>query len=488
MSMFPEGKLFINGKLQAAEGNKTYKDISPWTGEIIGAAADASPEDVSAAIAAARNAFDTTDWSVNHVYRRDLVIKFRDILAANRERLTSLAQHEVGSSLGAVKVAQVDGAIDAMSGTIDSFERIEWETSRGKATIFGKLSDRTVLREAVGVVGAITPWNIPLYVSLGKLTGALLAGCTVVLKPAPDTPLIGAVLGEFAIEAGFPPGVLNVITSQDPVMAGEMLVTDPRVDLISFTGSTAVGRRIMEKGAPTLKRVFLELGGKSANIVLDDAPNFALSVMQSIVCFHAGQGCAISTRLLVPRSRYAEAVSSLEIAYAGFANLWGNFDDPNNVMGPLISKKQLDRVMGYIELGKSEGARLLAGGNLRPDKGNGFFVEPTCFVDVNNEMRIAQEEIFGPVLVVIPFDDDEDAIRIANQSEYGLSGLITSGDVERAKSVARRIRTGSLGINGGVCVAGDIPFGGVKASGIGKEWGREGIEEFTELKAIAIGC
>jgi aldehyde dehydrogenase (NAD+) len=323
---------------------------------------------------------------------------------------------------------------------------------------------------------------------LGKLTGALLAGCTVVLKPAPDTPLIGAVLGELAKEVGFPAGVINVITSQDPVMAGEMLVVDPRVDLISFTGSTAVGRRIMEKGAPTLKRVFLELGGKSANIVLDDAPNFALTVMQSIICFHAGQGCAISTRLLVPRSRYAEALGALEIAYGAYANLWGAFDDPNNVMGPVISKRQLDRVMGYIDLGKREGARLLAGGNLRPDKGAGFFVEPTCFVDVKNEMRIAQEEIFGPVLVVIPFEDDDDAVRIANQSEYGLSGLITSGDVERAKRIARRIRTGSLGINGGVCVAGDMPFGGVKASGIGKEWGREGIEEFTELKAIAIGC
>jgi len=487
MTTFPEGKLFINGALQKAEGGKTFNDISPWTGEVIGIAADASAADVSAAITAARNAFDNTDWSINHGLRRNLVVKLRDILSANIEKLTSLAQHEAGSSLGVVKAAQVDGAIAAMSGTIDTFEQIEWESPRGKATIFGKISDRTVYREAIGVVGAITPWNIPLYVSLGKITGALLAGCTVVLKPAPDTPLLGSILGELALEAGLPPGVLNVITSQDPVTAGEMLVTDPRVDLISFTGSTAVGRRIMEKGAPTLKRVFLELGGKSANIILDDAPNFALSVMQSIVCFHAGQGCAISTRLLVPRSRYAEALSALETAYGGYSTIWGNFDDPNNVMGPLISKKQLDRVMGYIELGKMEGARLLAGGNLRPDKGNGFFVEPTCFVDVKNEMRIAQEEIFGPVLVVIAFDDDEDAIRIANQSEYGLSGLISSGDVERAKRVARRIRTGSLGINGGVCVSGDMPFGGVKASGIGKEWGREGIEEFTELKAIAIG-
>jgi aldehyde dehydrogenase (NAD+) len=223
-------------------------------------------------------------------------------------------------------------------------------------------------------------------------------------------------MGELAAEAGFPPGVFNVVTSKDPVMAGEMLTTDPRVDLITFTGSTAVGKKIMETGAPTLKRLFLELGGKSVNIVLDDVPNFAQVVMQSIVVFHAGQGCATPTRLLVPRSRYEEAVKALETAYAGFSTRWGDFNDPTHVMGPVISKRQLERVMGYVEIGKQEGARLLAGGKVRTDKGNGFFIEPTCFVDVRNDMRIAQEEIFGPVLVVIPFEDDEDAIRIANES------------------------------------------------------------------------
>ena len=196
---------------------------------------------------------------------------------------------------------------------------------------------------------------------------------------------------------------------------------------ISFTGSTGVGKRIMEKGAATLKRVFLELGGKSANIILDDAPDFAMSVMQSMVIFHAGQGCAIPTRLLVPRSRYEEAVKALEMAYAGFATKWGDFDDPTQVMGPVISARQRDRVMEYIELGQKEGARLLAGGKARTDKGGGFFIEPTCFVDVRNDMRIAQEEIFGPVLVVIPYEDDEDAIRIANDSDYGLGGSVISG-------------------------------------------------------------
>ena len=265
-----------------------------------------------------------------------------------------------------------------------------------------------------------------------------------------------------------------------------MLVTDPRVDLISFTGSTAVGRRIMEKGAATLKRVFLELGGKSANIVLDDAPNFPQTVMGGMVVFHAGQGCAYPTRLLVPKSRYQEAVKALEMSYAGFASKWGDFNEPTCIMGPVISKRQMDRVMSYIEIGKKEGARLLAGGNVRTDKGGGFFVEPTCFVDVRNDMRIAQEEIFGPVLVVIPFEDDEDAIRIANDSEYGLGGVIFSGDKERALRMAKRIRTGSMSINGGVSITGDLPFGGYKASGIGREWGREGIEEFLETKAIGM--
>ena len=487
MVMLPEGRLLIDGALRGAAGGTKFEDIGPWTGEIVGRAADAGPEDVAAAIAAARRAFDTTDWSTDHARRRDLVVKLRDLLVANRDWLVDIARHEVGSALGAVKTAQVDGAIDSMSGLIPMVDEIAWQVDKGRASAYGRASDRLVVREAAGVVGAITPWNVPLFVNLAKVTSALLAGCTVVLKPAPETPLMGAVLGELAVQAGFPAGVLNVVTSGSRAMAGEMLVTDKRVDLISFTGSTAVGKRIMELGAATLKRVFLELGGKSASIILDDAPDFAMAVMRSIVCFHAGQGCAITTRLLVPRSRYDEAVTALQRAYGGYAQLWGRFDDPANVMGPVVSRRQLDRVMGYIEIGKAEGARLLAGGNVRTDLGGGFFVEPTCFVDVDNSMRIAQEEIFGPVLVVIPFEDDEDAIRIANDSAYGLNGAVTSAAVERALHVARRIRTGSISVNGGLPIAPDLPFGGYKSSGIGREWGREGIEEYLETKSIAIG-
>jgi aldehyde dehydrogenase (NAD+) len=335
------------------------------------------------------------------------------------------------------------------------------------------------------VVGAITPWNFPLYVNAEKVVSALLAGCTVILKPAPDTPSAGAIFGELALEAGFPAGVLNVITGSDPAMAGEMLVTDPRVDLITFTGSTAIGRHIMRQGAETLTRVFLELGGKSANIVLEDEPNFARVVAQSILVFHAGQGCAVQSRLLVPRSRYDEAKAALKAAYDAYADKWGHFDDPGCSMGPVISRKQLERVKGYIELGLQEGATLLVGGNVRPDKGSGWFIEPTCFVDVSNDMRIAQEEIFGPVLVVIPFEDEEDAIRIANDSIYGLSGGVWSGDLERGMRVARRIRTGTIGVNGGAPIHGDLPFGGYKHSGIGRAWGVEGIEEYLETKLIA---
>jgi aldehyde dehydrogenase (NAD+) len=485
MVMLPEGRLLIDGELRRASGGKTYDDIGPWTGEVMGKSADASPDDVNDAIAAARRAFDTTDWATRHAERRELVVKLRDLLVKNRDRLVEIARHEVGAALGAVKTAQVDGALETMSGFIPMVDQIKWEESRGRASAFGREHERIVVQEAVGVVGAITPWNVPLYVNLAKVASALLAGCTVVLKPAPDTPLMGTILGELAVEAGFPRGVINVVTSADKAMAGEMLVGDPRVDLITFTGSTGVGKRIMERGAPTLKRVFLELGGKSANIVLDDAPDFAMTVMRSIVCFHAGQGCAITTRLLVPKSRYAEAVGALEMAYRGYAEMWGKFDDPASIMGPVISKVQQDRVIGYIELGKKDGARLLTGGNARTDMGGGFFVEPTCFVDVRNDMRIAREEIFGPVLVVIPFENDEDAIRIANDSEYGLSGMVSSGSLDRAMGVARKIRTGSVCVNGGMCIAADLPFGGYKSSGIGREWGREGIEEYLETKVLA---
>lgn len=484
MTTLPEAKLFIDGKLRGATGGGTFDVISPWTGEAVGTAADATAQDVEEAIAAARRAFDATDWSTNTEKRVALLKKYRDLFEQNRARLGELAVHEAGAALGAVNRAHVDMALDGWDDYMAVFDRVEWEKDYGEKEAFGMIHKRIGVREAVGVVGAITPWNVPLYVNIGKVVAALLAGCTVILKPAPDTPGMGAIFGELAKEAGFPDGVINVVFGQDPALAGEMLVQDPRVDLISFTGSTGVGKRIMEQGAPTLKRVFLELGGKSAKIVLDDAPNFAMDVAMTMLVFHAGQGCAVQSRLLVPKSRYEEAKAILKGAYGQFGDNWGDISNPEHIMGPVISRRQMERVKGYIELGKEEGATLLVGGNIRTDKGGGYFVEPTCFVDVTNDMRIAQEEIFGPVLVVIPFEDDEDAIRIANESSYGLSGGV-SGSHDRALNIARRVRTGSMSVNNGMCIAGDIPFGGYKASGIGREWGVEGIEEYTDVKILA---
>ncbi|MDK2758677.1 MAG: aldehyde dehydrogenase family protein [Blastomonas fulva] len=485
MTSLPDARLFIGGQLRDAKGGRTFDIIGPWTGAPVGRAADASVQDIEDAIAAARRAFDDTDWPTNVDLRVSLVQKLYDLFDANRDRLSDLARHEAGAAMGAVGRAHVDMAMDGWKDYLAVFPQVQWQKSYGERSGYGMMHERIAVYEPVGVVGAITPWNVPLYVNVGKVVAALLAGCTVILKPAPNTPGMGAIFGELAAQAGFPPGVINVVFGEDAALAGEMLVKDPRVDLISFTGSTGVGKRIMEQGAATLKRVFLELGGKSAKIVLEDSENFAMDVATTMLVFHAGQGCAVHSRLLVPQSRYEEAKAILKAAYANFGDNWGDFDNPGQIMGPVISRRQMERVLSYIALGEEEGATLLAGGKARPDKGGGFFIEPTCFVDVDNSMKIAQEEIFGPVLVVIPFQDDDDAVRIANESSYGLSGGVASGSLDRAVAVARRVRTGSVSVNGGMCIAGDLPFGGYKSSGIGREWGLEGIEEYLETKLIA---
>ncbi|MCO5793840.1 MAG: aldehyde dehydrogenase family protein [Blastomonas sp.] len=485
MTSLPDARLFIGGQLRDAKGGRTFDIIGPWTGAPVGRAADASVQDIEDAIAAARRAFDDTDWPTNVDLRVSLVQKLYDLFDANRGRLSDLARHEAGAAMGAVGRAHVDMAMDGWKDYLAVFPQVQWQKSYGERSGYGMMHERIAVYEPVGVVGAITPWNVPLYVNVGKVVAALLAGCTVILKPAPNTPGMGAIFGELAAQAGFPPGVINVVFGEDAALAGEMLVKDPRVDLISFTGSTGVGKRIMEQGAATLKRVFLELGGKSAKIVLEDSENFAMDVATTMLVFHAGQGCAVHSRLLVPQSRYEEAKAILKAAYANFGDNWGDFDNPGQIMGPVISRRQMERVLSYIALGEEEGATLLAGGKARPDKAGGFFIEPTCFVDVDNSMRIAQEEIFGPVLVVIPFQDDDDAVRIANESSYGLSGGVASGSLDRAMAVARRVRTGSVSVNGGMCIAGDLPFGGYKSSGIGREWGLEGIEEYLETKLIA---
>ncbi len=334
------------------------------------------------------------------------------------------------------------------------------------------------------MVGAIVPWNFPFEVTINKIGQALATGNTVVLKPAPDTPFNATRLGRLIAErTDVPRGVVNVVTASDHLV-GEELTLSPKVDLISFTGSTAVGKRIMEKGAATMKRLFLELGGKSATIVLEDA-DLSLACMIGIApCMHAGQGCAIPTRLLLPRSRYDEGVQILESMYQSVAA--GDPQDPGTLCGPVISAKQRTRVLGYIQKGIDEGAKLLVGGTDAPaGRDKGFWVKPTLFVDVDNAMTIAQEEIFGPVLAVIPFEDEEDAIRIANDSVYGLAGNVMSGSLERSVAVARRLRAGFIGLNGGAPYGADVPFGGYKASGVGRQNGHAGFDQYTELKSVA---
>jgi aldehyde dehydrogenase (NAD+) len=375
----------------------------------------------------------------------------------------------------------LDGALRYPAKLIDDYP---WVTQLADAPdMMGAVNHREIWKEPAGVVGAIVPWNFPFEVTANKLGQALATGNTVVLKPAPDTPWNATLIGRLVAErTDFPPGVLNVVTSSDHLV-GEELTLSPQVDLISFTGSTAVGKRIMEKGAATMKRVFLELGGKSATIVLDDA-DFSTALLGGLgVCFHAGQGCAIQTRMLLPRSRYEEGVEILKTLMASVP--WGDPQRPDVMMGPLISEKQRTRVLGYIEKGVAEGATLALGGGRPADYPKGWYVEPTMFTDVDNSMTIAQEEIFGPVLAVIPYEDEDDAVRIANDSVYGLAGSVYTTDNEKALKIARRIRTGTYAVNMYAFDPG-APFGGYKNSGIGRENGTEGIEAYCEPKSILL--
>ena len=480
---YVEDRLYINGELRDAEGGRRYDNFSPVTEEKIGEAADATLADAEEALAAARDAFDNSDWSTNHDTRVSVLRRFVQIMKDNIEDLKEAVMTEAGATQFFADGPQAAGPVEEASWVIDYLESFEWSRDIGNNQVMGIVSRRVVEKEAAGVVAAISPWNFPIQINLAKCMPALAAGCTVVLKSAPDTPWTAALLGRYAKEAGFPPGVFNVLTAQDPAELGNFLTTDPRVDVVSFTGSTAVGRHITRNSADTIKRVFLELGGKSAMIVLDDADLGAALFGVFSVCAHAGQGCAITTRLLVPRSRLAET-EELVVAYLGGVT-YGSEDTSGEMMGPLINKKQQSRVLGMIEDAKKEGARLILGGGRPAHLEKGWFVEPTVFSNVSNDMSIAQEEVFGPVLVIIPFEDDDDAVRIANDSIYGLSAAVYSADEDHATAVARRIRTGTVNINGAAFLGGDAPFGGYKQSGIGREMGPEGFEEYLETKTIA---
>ena len=482
----PEGRLFIDGEFCDARSGAVYDNVNPATEEVIGQVADAAAADMAAAITAARRAFDETGWATDRALRKRCLVQLREGLEKEKEHLRQQTVAEVGSPLQLTYAVQGDSVIRDLAWVTDLIDRFEWERELPVHEFFGMKSRRVVWKEPVGVVGAITPWNFPLQVNLAKVGPALAAGNSVVLKPAPDTPWNASFIARVVAEyTDIPPGIFNVVSSADPAAVGEVLTTDPRVDLVTFTGSTAIGRRIMAAAAPTLKKVFLELGGKSANIVLDDADLGKVCGFAGMsVCTHAGQGCAMTTRLLLPRSRYEEGVA---LAKASFeAVKYGDPTDIQNSMGPLINARQRDRVLGYVAKGIAEGARLVTGGKRPAHLPRGWYVEPTLFADVDNSMTIAQEEIFGPVLVVIPYEDDDDAARIANDSPYGLSGGIMSGSEERSLAMARRIRTGTLAVNGGLWFGPDAPFGGYKQSGVGREMGIEGFTEYLETKTIGL--
>jgi aldehyde dehydrogenase (NAD+) len=483
----PEHRMLIDGQLVEGQEGRSFDNVNPATEEVLGSVADGTHADMERAVAAARRAFDHTDWGRDHEGRKSSLLQLQKAMEAEREEMRAELVSEVGCPVMLTYGPQLDAPLnEAVKWPAEQISEFPWRRQLPPKDAFGwgMVASREVWKEPVGVVGVIVPWNFPLELTLNKLGPVLAMGNTCVIKPAPDTPFNATRLGRLIAEhTDIPPGVVNIVTSSDH-STGEVLTKSPDVDMVAFTGSTATGRKIMAAAATTIKSTFLELGGKSASVVLDDADFPSAVGSAAMACIHGGQGCAISTRLLVPRSRYQEAVDIVTEAMKGIS--YGDPTDPGVLQGPQISKVQQERVLGYIEKGRTEGAKLVVGGGIPKHLPRGFFVEPTLFIDVDNKMTIAQEEIFGPVLVVIPFEDDDDAVRIANDSIYGLSGQVASGDINRAIDVASRIRTGTLGINGGLWYGADAPFGGYKQSGVGRQCGIEGLEIFTQTKSVAL--
>jgi acyl-CoA reductase-like NAD-dependent aldehyde dehydrogenase len=467
-------RIYVGGEWVQSNGTGSIDVVNSTTEQVMGSIPEGDAADVDRAVAAAREAFE--NWSQTPVSERAAWLE--RIAAALRERTDEIAEliaREVGMPL---KLStRVQAALPAIDfGSLPALlAEFEWET---------KIGDSLVVREPVGVVGAITPWNYPLHQIAAKVAPALAAGCTVVVKPSEVAPLNAFVLAEIVDAIGLPAGVFNLVTGYGPAV-GEALAAHPDVDMLSFTGSTRAGRRVSEVAAASVKRVALELGGKSANVILDDA-DLEQAVKDGVgKCFqNSGQTCSALTRMIVPRGRLAEAEQIASAVAERFTT--GDPFDPATKLGPLVSERQRERVRAYIEQGIAEGGRLLTGGVESPEGlDHGFFVRPTVFSDVTSEMTIAQEEIFGPVLVLIAHDGDQDAVRIANDSVYGLAGGVWSADEERAKRVARLMRTGQVDINGAAYNP-LAPFGGFKQSGHGRELGPFGIAEFLELKSLQL--
>jgi aldehyde dehydrogenase (NAD+) len=476
-------ELLIDGELVPARGG-TFATINPATEEPLGEAAEGDADDMDRAIAAARVSFDESEWSRDTALRVHCLRQLRDALNEQIEALRELTVAEVGTPVSLTHGAQLQGPVDDLAFATNLAEGYPWTTDLGEAAPLGIPTKRTIVREAFGVVGAVTPWNFPHQINFAKLGPALAAGNTVVLKPAPDTPWCAAEVGRIIAEkTDFPSGVVNIVTSSDH-RVGAQLAEDPRVDLVSFTGSTATGKAVMAAASQTIKKVFLELGGKSAFIVLDDADlASACAVAAFTVATHAGQGCAITTRLVVPQDRYDEAVAAAAGTMAHVKV--GDPTDPTTICGPLISAKQRDRVQGYLDLALQEGGSFACGGGRPAGLPTGFYVEPTVISGLTNDAQVAREEIFGPVLVVLGHRGDADAVRVANDSPYGLSGTVFGTDRGRVDWVVSRLRTGTINVNGGVWYSGDVPFGGYKQSGIGREMGLAGFEEYLQTKVVA---
>jgi len=474
-------ELYIGGEWVTPSGSDVIEVVSPHTEEVIGQVPHGTPADVDAAVAAARRAFDEGPWpQMSPVERAEVLTRLSAALQARAQDLADTISSENGSP----KQWSLMGQVFSSTMVLDTYARLaaeyQWVDTRT-----GMMGNPVRVRKApVGVVAAITPWNVPLFIAALKLGPAMVAGCTMVLKPAPETPLDAYLLAEALIEADVPAGVVNIVPAGRET--GEYLVKHAGIDKVSFTGSTAAGMRIGELCGSQLKRCTLELGGKSAAIVLDD---FELSdemlgqlVMSGLM--NNGQVCGAQSRILVSRRRYDELVGALGAA-VGALKVGDPLDDATQV-GPLVAERQRTRVEGYLEAGRSAGARVVVGGGRPADLPTGWYVEPTVFADVDNSMTIAQEEIFGPVLSVIPYEGEDQAVKIANDSEYGLCGSVWTSDPSRGEQIAARVRTGVVAINSSMILDFNSPFGGFKKSGIGRELGPEGIAPYTELQSIIL--
>jgi aldehyde dehydrogenase (NAD+) len=467
-------KVFIGGEWVLPAGADPLPVINSATEETIATIPGCTPVEVDHAVEAARGAFE--GWATTpRAERAEALAAIAAGLSDRSEELTATITAELGMPLKLTQMVQVGLGINHFAAMPKALEEVRWEEEVGNSR---------VLREPVGVVGAITPWNYPLNQIGAKVAPALAAGCTVVLKPSEIVPLNAFILAEVIESVGLPPGVFNLVTGIGPVV-GEAIAAHPGVDFVSFTGSTRAGRRVSELAAATVKPVAMELGGKSPNVLLGDA-DFARAVPDGVAkCFlNSGQTCSALTRMLVPRERLAEVEELAKVAAEQFTP--GDPFEPGTRLGPLVSETQRERVRDYIAKGEAEGAKLVTGGTDAPEGlDRGYFVRPTVFSEVTAEMTIGREEIFGPVLVIQPYDGEEDAVRIANSTDYGLAGGVWSGDQERAIAVARRLRTGQIEINGGAFNPA-APFGGYGQSGHGRENGRFGLEELLQVKSLQL--